>query len=416
MIAALDHYNITLFIYIQSLPQNPVQSTYSTLNKPKRNNFMTSLYMFTSKSNILPPIERNTKIFPLSVTNVEEIDFSSIEEAFRQDVPAVKLASIENILQRRVVDGGCVDDIALSSLFEDETRKGNRNTPGPTCCDTLEPIPLGERSQSERQQIIPDGEDNHPIEAFPDDDSYDDHNTYQDELPSLQHPLSSQASVISFTSTSPSCDVAATVVPATVFQFSANFADAAPNEKITFQQTIDYSTTNIEGVLSEAIITTEDDNSMHRTKFRDYQREQWEIRYRELVKVFRETGRSSVHHTDVSKKCLARWIKRQRYHYKLRQDLKPSSMTDERIEALEGVDFVWDSHSTAWEDRIIELKAFKAVHEHCNVSSSTYPVSRTFRSWVKCQRRQYRLMKEGNKSNLTRKRMSQLERLGFQFS
>ena len=56
----------------------------------------------------------------------------------------------------------------------------------------------------------------------------------------------------------------------------------------------------------------------HTPKFRDYQTEQWFERYEELVKFYEDRGHSSVPHTDTSNKPLARWVKRQRYQYKLR--------------------------------------------------------------------------------------------------
>jgi hypothetical protein len=150
-------------------------------------------------------------------------------------------------------------------------------------------------------------------------------------------------------------------------------------------------------------------------KFRDYQTEQWTIRFDELCQFYEKHGHSSVPHTDKSNKCLARWVKRQRYQYKLRQEGKPSAMTDERIKALERLSFVWDSHGAAWEDRLKELEQYKAVHKHCNVPSN-YRANASLASWVKCQRRQWRLYQEGKESNMTKERIDQLLGMGFQFN
>jgi hypothetical protein len=157
------------------------------------------------------------------------------------------------------------------------------------------------------------------------------------------------------------------------------------------------------------------DNQQHCPKFRDYQTEQWSERFDELVNFFKQHGHSSVPHTDQSNKCLARWVKRQRYQHKLRLEGKPSAMTDERIQLLEDLDFVWDSHGAAWEDRLRELDEFKAQHKHCNVPSN-YKGNSSLASWTKCQRRQYRLWKEGKKANITLDRIQQLESMGFQFN
>mmetsp|Transcript_19909 Transcript_19909/g.32110 ORF Transcript_19909/g.32110 Transcript_19909/m.32110 type:complete len:338 (-) Transcript_19909:317-1330(-) len=160
---------------------------------------------------------------------------------------------------------------------------------------------------------------------------------------------------------------------------------------------------------------TEDRSYCPCPKFRGYQLDQWSVRYEELCKFYETHGHSSVPHTDKSNKCLARWVKRQRYQFKLREEGKPSAMTDERIRALERLDFVWDSHGAAWEERIKELEEFKAKHKHCNVPSS-YRANRSLASWIKCQRRQYRLFKEGKKSNITHSRILQLERMGLRFN
>ncbi|KAG7368431.1 helicase domain protein [Nitzschia inconspicua] len=150
-------------------------------------------------------------------------------------------------------------------------------------------------------------------------------------------------------------------------------------------------------------------------KFRGYQCDQWQERYAELLEFHNQNGHSSVPHTDSANRRLARWVKRQRYQYKLRQEGKPSAMTEERTQALERLGFVWDSHGAAFEDRLRELEEFKELHKHCNVPSN-YKANSSLASWVKCQRRQYRLYREGKHSNITQARIDQLERMGFQFN
>jgi hypothetical protein len=90
-------------------------------------------------------------------------------------------------------------------------------------------------------------------------------------------------------------------------------------------------------------------------------------------------------------------------------------MTDDRIKLLEKLGFVWDSHGAAWEDRLKELEEFKAIHKHCNVPSN-YKANSSLASWIKCQRRQYRLYREGKQSNITQARIDQLEAMGFSFN
>jgi hypothetical protein len=90
-------------------------------------------------------------------------------------------------------------------------------------------------------------------------------------------------------------------------------------------------------------------------------------------------------------------------------------MTDERIVALENVGFalVCDSHGAAWEERWIELREYRQSTGHSNVPSN-HPSNPQLATWVKCQRRQYKLFWGGKASNMTVERIATLESLGFE--
>lgn len=90
-------------------------------------------------------------------------------------------------------------------------------------------------------------------------------------------------------------------------------------------------------------------------------------------------------------------------------------MTDERIQHLESVGFVWDSHNTIWEQRIAEIEEFRRLHGHVTVPS-TYKENMKLATWVKQQRRQYKLFSQGRPSNITLERIEQLQSLGFEWS
>ena len=85
-----------------------------------------------------------------------------------------------------------------------------------------------------------------------------------------------------------------------------------------------------------------------------------------------------------------------------------------RVKALESLGFVWDSHSAVWQERMNELLEFKKIHSHCNVPT-TYSENRKLAAWVKCQRRQYKLRREGKASNMTPERINDLEKIGFEW-
>ena len=149
-------------------------------------------------------------------------------------------------------------------------------------------------------------------------------------------------------------------------------------------------------------------------RFRGYQKEQWEERFEELCQFHKTNGHCQVQNTESGSRPLARWVKRQRYQYRLRMEGKPSAMTNERVKALENLGFVWDSHSAAWDERLKELVDFKTAHKHCNVPSN-FPDNPSLASWVKCQRRQYKLYREGQPSTMTIERIIELEKINFEW-
>jgi len=89
-------------------------------------------------------------------------------------------------------------------------------------------------------------------------------------------------------------------------------------------------------------------------------------------------------------------------------------MTEERVKALEDIGFIWDSQGTVWRDRLRELIEFKRIHKHCNVPSN-YSKTPSLAVWVKCQRRQYKLYREGKPSTIISQRIKELERIGFRW-
>jgi hypothetical protein len=147
-------------------------------------------------------------------------------------------------------------------------------------------------------------------------------------------------------------------------------------------------------------------------RFRPYQAEQWDLKFDELLEFKQRYGHCGVPHTYQENRALARWVKRQRYQYKLKQDGKVSTMTDCRIKTLERIGFVWDAHSEAWQERLHDLMMYRADHEDCNVPTHFAP-NKQLATWVKCQRRQYKLLRSGKQSTMTIDRCNTLDRMGF---
>ena len=89
-------------------------------------------------------------------------------------------------------------------------------------------------------------------------------------------------------------------------------------------------------------------------------------------------------------------------------------MTDERVEALEEHGFIWYSHGAAWQERRNELAEYKGLYGNCNVPSN-YASNPQLATWIKCQRRQYKLYFEGKANTMTPERIADLESLGFEW-
>lgn len=148
-------------------------------------------------------------------------------------------------------------------------------------------------------------------------------------------------------------------------------------------------------------------------RFRGYQETQWQEQFEELLKFKEAQGNCLVPHTYPENQILSRWVKRQRYQYKLKMSGKTSTMTDARIKQLEDIGFVWDSHATAWDNRLKELSDYREKHGDCNVPSN-FPENPELATWIKCQRRQFKLFMAGNKnSSMTSDRIQALNALGF---
>ena len=83
-------------------------------------------------------------------------------------------------------------------------------------------------------------------------------------------------------------------------------------------------------------------------------------------------------------------------------------MNEARIQMLESIGFLWDVHSKQWDDRLLDLLAYKRIKGHCNVPRYCHQYAQ-LATWVKRQRRQYASGK------LPQDRIQRLESIGFQW-
>ena len=98
----------------------------------------------------------------------------------------------------------------------------------------------------------------------------------------------------------------------------------------------------------------------------------WNQRYSELVEFQKGYGHCLVPLTWPKNPSLSHWIKRQRHQHRLKKEQKHHTLTEERLEKLMSIGFVWDSQAAQWEERWNELKRFREDCGHCNVPKN-YP-------------------------------------------
>jgi Helicase associated domain len=148
--------------------------------------------------------------------------------------------------------------------------------------------------------------------------------------------------------------------------------------------------------------------------FRDHQNKQWDEAFDELLQYRKRYGNCQVPHGFSEGPSLARWVKRQRYQYKLMKNGKPCTINEERIRRLEAISFVWESHNTVWDERISQVRQFKAQYGNAPIPK-TCKRDLKLANWIKQQRRQYTLFCQGRPSTITLERIEQLQSLGFEW-
>jgi hypothetical protein len=187
----------------------------------------------------------------------------------------------------------------------------------------------------------------------------------------------------------------------------------SPNKRARMSSTrseVDYSTSTFSSSGADAAIATCPTAALQGSHTK-----QWGKRFSELVEYQKEYGHCLMPFNWPPNPSLACWVKRQRYQYRIKNEGKHSSMTPDRLEALQELGFTWDSHSVSWLERWQDLAEFKQVYGHPNVPKN-YPENNQLAVWVKCQRRQYKVYEAGKSSNMTPDRIERLNSLGFVFN
>jgi predicted chitinase len=213
---------------------------------------------------------------------------------------------------------------------------------------------------------------------------------------------------------------------ATTKTASPNIAMDLPPPTATEDTTIRRSSCNTQTQLprtetSEAQLdgnddaATDDDDEDANAVVGDSSCPSWDDRFRELAVYRRINGHCNVPRNYSENTKLVNWVRTQRTKYKVHREGKTSRMTIPRIQALESLDFEWDSHGAAWEDRLSELANYRKIHGHCNVPQN-YSENTKLANWVAYQRHQYKLQHGGKTSQMTFPRIQALESLHFEWT
>ena len=137
----------------------------------------------------------------------------------------------------------------------------------------------------------------------------------------------------------------------------------------------------------------------------------FKYRVRQLMEYKMRHGNYTVPVNDAS--GLDKWIRTQRYEYRLRMQGKDSLLTADRIDLLNRIGFDWqleaqDGRRTSWMKSYNELKEYYEKHGHSRLRAS----DGTLGKWMANQRYMYKRLQQGQTpTSMTDKRIELLEAL-----
>ena len=132
----------------------------------------------------------------------------------------------------------------------------------------------------------------------------------------------------------------------------------------------------------------------------------WDIYYQELEQFYKENKHSNVlrDYTAPSELQLGEWVHRQRINK------KNGSLSIEKVQRLEKIEFIWDRFDEYWMNGFKELQDFIVKEKHCDIPNS-FITTNDFKlgAWLQTQRWKKRTLK------LTQDRVQMLEQLGIKW-
>ncbi|KAL7447117.1 hypothetical protein ACHAXM_010554 [Skeletonema potamos] len=139
----------------------------------------------------------------------------------------------------------------------------------------------------------------------------------------------------------------------------------------------------------------------------------WEERFEELKEYKKVNGDCVV---PKNYGPLGSWVRSQRHLRKEQGTVGVSfeggsHLSQDRVDRLDKLGFVWDVHQYQWNQTYHELLSYKNEHGDCNVPMSYGGLG----LWVFNQRAHYNSFRRGQSSHMTESRLQMLEAIGFAF-
>jgi hypothetical protein len=142
--------------------------------------------------------------------------------------------------------------------------------------------------------------------------------------------------------------------------------------------------------------------------FSAWQNTVWEASYKDLSEFFNKHNHSEV---TPYRSPLGNWVRQQRREYQRYKEGKPCSMTQERIEALEKLEFVWTRKEKS--RRQTEQK-YKQLRDVCKENNRTLLLlDSEMGPWIKRQGLELNRARRGKETTLTEEQIQLLEELNI---
>jgi len=154
------------------------------------------------------------------------------------------------------------------------------------------------------------------------------------------------------------------------------------------------------------------------TKSRPKTKKTHEERWNEMVDQL-TTFREKYNHAEVPQEYeenpqLGRWVMNQRTFYRMNEIGICTTLSEERIDQLEQLDFVWRYREKQWWTMFGRLRDYEKIHGHLIIEVTDF-VNEDVRQWLNEQRYFYKSNTKGHR--LTRERIEALQNLpGFRWS